>query len=45
MADFLFPGGEKSSENGDEVSLSKQDDIETMSRKETRSEETQTDKK
>lgn len=36
-------GGEKSSENADEVSVSKQED--TESKKETKSEETQTDKK
>lgn len=45
MVYTLFSGGEKSSDNADEISLSKMDDTDILSKKDTRSEETQTDKK
>lgn len=40
---FLF--SDKSSENADDVSVSKQEEVDNASKKETKSEETQTDKK
>jgi hypothetical protein len=44
MVYTLFSGGEKSSDNADESSLSKMVDTDILSKKDTRSEETQTDK-